>query len=134
MYCKHCGKEIADDPTTTDDDLWFSVYDGGYVDLGSRLVSSGWAKEVNEDGDIYYHAPNHTQLVVKLKANENFNSLQKELTETEDKIQYARQFYNETVRMYNNARQGFPAVLIAGMLGFKDEKFLSKRTEPETTS
>ena len=65
------GKEIADDTSTTDDDLWFSVYDGGYVDLGSRLVSSGWAKEVNEAGDIYYHAPNHTQLVVKLKANEN---------------------------------------------------------------
>ncbi len=65
----------------------------------------------------------------ELKANENFNNLQKELTETEDKIQYARQFYNETVRMYNNARQVFPAVLIAGMLGFKDEKFFEASAE-----
>ena len=65
------GKELADDTSTTDDDLWFSVYDNGYVDLGSRLVSSEWEKSVNEAGDIYYHAANHTQLVVKLKANEN---------------------------------------------------------------
>ena len=65
------GKELADDASTADDDLWFSVYNNGYVDLGSRLVSSGWQKDVNENGDIYYHAPNHTQLVVKLKANEN---------------------------------------------------------------
>ena len=58
-----------------------------------------------------------------LKANENFLSLQKDLTETEDKIQYARQFYNDTVLKYNNAIQVFPAVLIAGMMGFKEEKF-----------
>lgn len=58
-----------------------------------------------------------------LKANENFMSLQKDLTETEDKIQYARQFYNDTVLKYNNAIQVFPTVLIANMMGFKEEKF-----------
>ena len=58
-----------------------------------------------------------------LKANENFLSLQKDLTETEDKIQYARQFYNDTVLKYNNAIQVFPTVLIANMMGFKEEKF-----------
>ena len=50
-------------------------------------------------------------------------SLQKDLTETEDKIQYARQFYNDTVLKYNNAIQVFPTVLIANMMGFKEEKF-----------
>lgn len=66
----------------------------------------------------------------ELKANENFNSLQKELSETEDKIQYARQFYNDSVLNYNNARQMFPTVIIANMFGFKAEEFF-KATEQE---
>ncbi|MBR1417226.1 MAG: LemA family protein [Bacilli bacterium] len=64
-----------------------------------------------------------------LKANENFNSLQKELTETEDKIQYARQFYNDVVLSYNNACQVFPSVLIANMFGFTSEKFFEASSE-----
>ena len=66
----------------------------------------------------------------ELKANENFTSLQNELTETEDKIQYARQFYNDSVLLYNNKRQLFPTVLIAGLLGFKEEQFF-KATDEE---
>ena len=65
----------------------------------------------------------------ELKANENFTSLQNELTETEDKIQYARQFYNDTVLSYNNACQVFPSVLIANMFGFKQEKFFEASSE-----
>ena len=65
----------------------------------------------------------------ELKANENFNSLQKELTETEDKIQYARQFYNDVVLSYNNACQVFPSVLVANMFGFKQEKFFEASSE-----
>ncbi len=65
----------------------------------------------------------------ELKANENFNSLQKELSETEDKIQYARQFYNDIVRKYNTKRETFPTVLIAGMLGFKEVKFFEASAE-----
>lgn len=53
-----------------------------------------------------------------LKANTNFNQLQAELTETENKIAYSRQFFNDTVLIYNNAIQVFPAVLVAGLLGF----------------
>lgn len=53
-----------------------------------------------------------------LKANEGFLNLQNELTATEDKISYARQFFNDTTTIYNNAIQLFPAVLIAGLLGF----------------
>ena len=58
-----------------------------------------------------------------LKANENFTALQVELSSTEDKIAYARQFYNDTVQMYNTAIMSFPANILAGMFGFKEESF-----------
>lgn len=55
-----------------------------------------------------------------LKANANFQQLQSELSATEDKISYMRQSYNDTVMKYNTAIQTFPAVLLAGMMGFKE--------------
>jgi len=58
-----------------------------------------------------------------LKANQNFMALQTELTGTEDKITYSRQFYNDTVQMYNTAIMRFPANLIAGMFGYTEEPF-----------
>lgn len=58
-----------------------------------------------------------------LKSNENFTSLQKELTDTENKISYSRQFYNDTVQMYNTAIMTFPGNLFAKMFGFNEEKF-----------
>ncbi len=58
-----------------------------------------------------------------LKANSNFQQLQEQLSDTEDKISYARQFYNDTVLMYNNACQQFPSNLLAGLFGFKEEVF-----------
>ena len=58
-----------------------------------------------------------------LKANENFLSLQGELKETEDKISYARQFYNDSVMTYNNKVQMFPSNIIANMFNFKTELF-----------
>lgn len=54
-----------------------------------------------------------------LKANQNFQQLQSQLEDTEDKISYMRQSYNDVVMDYNNAIQTFPAVLFAGMFGFK---------------
>ena len=53
-----------------------------------------------------------------LKANENFISLQADLKETEDKVSYARQFYNDTVLTYNNLREQFPSNIIANMFKF----------------
>jgi LemA protein len=53
-----------------------------------------------------------------LKANQNFLNLQEELTGTEGRIAYARQFYNDTVQRYNTKIQTFPAVVLAGMLHF----------------
>ncbi len=54
----------------------------------------------------------------QLKANENVKQLQEELTSTENKIAFSRQFYNDSVNAYNTRRQSFPAVLAAASLGF----------------
>jgi LemA protein len=58
-----------------------------------------------------------------LKANANFLNLQEELTGTEGRIAYARQFYNDTVYRYNTKIQSFPAVIIAGRFGFKEREY-----------
>jgi len=58
-----------------------------------------------------------------LKANQNFLNLQEELTATEDKISYARQFYNDTVYKYNTKIQSVPANLIAGPFHFTEREY-----------
>ncbi|MBU4347442.1 LemA family protein [Patescibacteria group bacterium] len=58
-----------------------------------------------------------------LKANQNFLELQRELTDTEDKIQAARRFYNGNVRDFNTKLQVFPTNIMAGTLGFKAREF-----------
>lgn len=59
-----------------------------------------------------------------LKANENFKELQNELTSTEDKIAYSRQFYNDTVLNYNNMIEKFPATIFAGVYGKQERDYL----------
>ena len=58
-----------------------------------------------------------------LRASENFAKLQDELSDTENKIQASRRFYNGNVRDYNIKLQVFPTNLIAGMFGFKKRYF-----------
>lgn len=58
-----------------------------------------------------------------LRASENFAKLQDELTDTEDKIQAARRFYNSNVLLLNTKMQMFPTNIVAGMFGFKQENF-----------
>lgn len=58
-----------------------------------------------------------------LKSNTNFMQMQRDLTDTEDKIQAARRFYNGTVRDFNTKLQVFPTNLFAGMMGFKVREF-----------
>ena len=58
-----------------------------------------------------------------LKANENFMSLQNDLMDTEDKISYARQFYNDVVRQYNDKVQMVPSNFVANMCHFEKEAF-----------
>ena len=55
----------------------------------------------------------------ELKANQNFSELSEELRNTENKISFSRQFYNDTVTMYNTKLQVFPSNIIAGMFNFK---------------
>lgn len=64
-----------------------------------------------------------------LKANQNFLALQEELTSTENRISFARQAYNDTVTTYNTSVKTFPAVLIAGVLGFTEEPFFEAPAE-----
>lgn len=65
----------------------------------------------------------------ELKANQNFLALQSELSQTEDKIAYARQFYNDAVLQFNNAIQTVPGVFVAGPMGKTPQVAL---TTPET--
>lgn len=70
-----------------------------------------------------------TEQYPQLKADVNFNSLQKELGETEDKIAYQRQFYNDVVMSYNNLREVFPTVIIANMFKFKEAELFNTTDE-----
>lgn len=65
----------------------------------------------------------------ELKANENFLQLQNELTDTEDKIAYSRQFYNGNVMDFNTKLKIFPNVLIAGVFNFKEVEFFEAEGE-----
>jgi len=64
-----------------------------------------------------------------LKADKQFIMLQEELTSTENRVAFARQYYNDSAQQHNVAVQTFPAVLIAGMLGFKEEPFFEAPAE-----
>lgn len=59
----------------------------------------------------------------ELKADQNFRSLQGSLTEVEDHLQYARRFYNGSVRILNTRIESFPHMLLAGPLGFRPAEY-----------
>ena len=65
----------------------------------------------------------------ELKANENFMHLQNELSETENKIAYSRQFYNDTVFMYNSSIEKFPANIFAEVFGYKKREYFETQGE-----
>ncbi|MFH0887891.1 MAG: LemA family protein [Planctomycetota bacterium] len=67
----------------------------------------------------------------ELKANQNFLALQEELTTTENKISFARQFYNDGVMQFNNKIQMFPSNVVAGMFGFKESEFFNVENPEE---
>ena len=66
-----------------------------------------------------------------LKANQNFLELQKELTDTENKIQASRRFYNGNVRDFNTKLQVFPTNVVAGSFGFSARDFFELGSEAE---
>jgi len=67
----------------------------------------------------------------ELKANTNFMQLQAELTDTESKIAFSRQFYNDTVQKFNTKIELFPTNLVAGMLGFAMVDYFNLQGEPD---
>ncbi len=74
----------------------------------------------NALGKLFAIAENYPNL----KANENFLELQRELSTTEDRIAYARQFYNDSILTYNNLCKTFPGVFFASIYGKKPREFL----------
>jgi LemA protein len=89
--------------------------------MGAKGVEDTAQKENQFSGalkSLFAVAENYPEL----KANQNFLSLQSELTDTEDKIQAARRFYNGVVRDYNTRRRTFPINLFASMFGFAKDR------------
>lgn len=88
----------------------------------SRAIAAGSVGEQGQAENMLNQALRSLFAVAEnypqLRATENFMQLQEELSGTESKIAFSRQFYNDTVLRYNNTRQAFPAVLLAGPLGF----------------
>lgn len=76
-------------------------------------------------GRLFAVAENYPQL----KANENFTQLQKELSDTEDKVAYSRQYYNSVVNDYNIRIRTFPNTLFNEMLGFMEKEFFAANEE-----
>ena len=65
----------------------------------------------------------------ELKANQNFADLSEELRNTENKISFSRQFYNDTVTMYNTKLEVFPSNIIAGMFNFKARELFAAESD-----
>lgn len=90
------------------------------------VSASGVASQASAEGELS-NALGRLMMVVEqypdLKANQNFLSLQEELTSTENKIGFSRQFYNDTVMAFNTKIQTVPTNIIAGMFKFDEEEF-----------
>ena len=101
------------------------------IEARNKAVSASTVNEKVEANNELTGALNKLLMLSEaypdLKANENFMSLQNDLTETEDKITYARQFYNDSAMNFNNVVEMFPSNIIANMFGFKKfEYFITK--------
>lgn len=94
--------------------------------LAQQLSSAGAGERSKAEGELS-SALSRLLAVAEsypdLKANQNFLALQEELTSTENKISFSRQFYNDTVLNYNNKVQTFPSNIVANMGGFRAGEF-----------
>ena len=98
------------------------------TDARKALVSAKGVEKKVEANDMLESALKTVFAIAEnypdLKANTNFLELQRELTATEDKIAYARQFYNDSILTYNNLCKTFPGVVFAGIYGKKPREYL----------
>ena len=98
---------------------------GGAGNMAERLDAEGGLTAAL--GRLFAVAENYPDL----KASTNFLALQEELSSTENKISFSRQFYNETVMRMNNKVQMFPGKIIAGMFNFENETFFEVEDEEQ---
>jgi len=94
--------------------------------LAQQVSSAGAGERAKAEGELS-SALSRLLAVVEnypdLKANQNFLALQEELTSTENKISFSRQYYNDSVLRYNNQTQMVPSNIVAGMFAFKASEF-----------
>jgi len=99
----------------------------------SRLEQAGDTKSAAEANNMLTGALRHLFAVAEnypdLKASQNFMELQNELSDIEEKIAFARQFYNSNVLSYNNRIQTFPNVVMANMFNFQPAEFFEAEEE-----
>lgn len=99
----------------------------------ARAIAAGTVREQGQAENMLTQALRSLFAVAEnypqLRASENFMQLQEELSNTESKIAFSRQFYNDTVLRYSNARLSFPAVLMADALGFGPRQYFEMEEE-----
>lgn len=97
------------------------------TELRTRAMSASGPKEVGEANNMLTGALKTLFAVAEaypeLKANENFLKLQEELTNTENRIAFSRQFYNDIVMRYNMAQEKIPAALVAKVMGLTPSEY-----------
>ena len=94
--------------------------------IAVQAASAGAAERGKVEGELSGALARLLAVVERypdLKANQNFLALQEELTSTENKISFSRQYYNDSVLGLNNKIQMFPSNVVAGMTGFKPGEF-----------
>ena len=112
--------------------------------VAARNAALSAGNDVGQRGAAEYNVASHTPHLFalkeeypELKSNENFLALQEEMTETEDKIEMARRFYNGAVRELNIKVKSVPSNFIAGPFGFREEIFFeiqpSDRAVPDVS-
>ena len=107
------------------------------VEARNKAVNAGSVNEKVEANNQLTGALNKlfalAEAYPELKANENFLALQNDLKDTEDKITYARQFYNDSAMSFNNLVEMFPSNIVANVFGFKKfDFFKADEKEKET--
>jgi len=94
--------------------------------VAQQAVGQGVGAQAKAEGELSGALTRLLAVVERypdLKANQNFLALQEQLTSTENKISFSRQFYNDSVLNYNNKTQMFPSNMVAAMTGFKQGEF-----------
>ena len=104
--------------------------------IAELRTSWGNANTVTEKSELNNELSNTLKTIMaisenypELKASQNFSELQEELRNTENKISFSRQFYNDSVTMYNTKLEVFPSNIIANMFGFTAEPLFAAESE-----